>query len=503
MRQRFLTGSLFVIAVLLTVFLGHRWWTRLNQPTVLCPGCNVIIVDIDTFRADAFDCKGKPGDSGHPPNLCKFVKDAFKFENNFSQSHWTLPSMVSTHTGLYPPEHGVERMYEDVLHTSKQTAVELLQNNWYATFRLWYDGRHLISKYSNTDRGYGQFINSERFPVWNIELRKMKLLDSPFYALFYFGGLHSPYTLDKDNKFIFAYNRNPFFPITKEEFSEEIDKFVENNYNQIFLNGVKGVPKKHIADFLYSIQWNKDMIKKYLINDWSTTYYTKIISPIYQQAIVKDVKVAEKIHDVYNANVKEVDNDFSLFLNELKQLGLEENTVIVFMSDHGEGFNEHGYIDHKFSPGAQYNEFLHTPLYIYIPGIKGTVINEASQNIDIFPTIFEIVGIDSSTFDKWSHGKSLIPLMGNIRWWNFFQNRFAISFSRSLASIQNNRWKMILDVSGEDRIKIYDLRNDPGEKNNVASSSLPISYYLTRQLEQTFGFKFEGLGFDWEERFAK
>ena len=62
MRHKLLTGSLFVIATLLLFLLGHRWWERLNQPTVLCPGCNVVIVDLDTLRADAMDCKGKPGD---------------------------------------------------------------------------------------------------------------------------------------------------------------------------------------------------------------------------------------------------------------------------------------------------------------------------------------------------------------------------------------------------------------------------------------------------------
>ena len=315
--------------------------------------------------------------------------------------------------------------------------------------------------------------------------------------------MHSPYALDKNNQFILTQNRNPFFPITKEEFSEAIDKFVENNFNQIFLDSANNIPKNHISDFLYSIQWNGEMIKKYLVNDWSTTYYTKIISPIYQQAIVQDARVAERIHDVYNANVKEVDKDFGPFINELEQLGIEKNTVIVLMSDHGEGFNEHGYMDHKFSSGAQYNEFLHTPLYIYIPGIKGSLINKASQNIDIFPTIFEIIGIDSSIFDKGSHGKSLVPLMGKIWWRNFFQDRFAISFSRSLASIQNRRWKMIFDLSGEDALRIYDLRKDSEERKNIAPETLPISTYLTRKLEQIFGFRLKGLGFDWEEHFAK
>ena len=83
MRRHLANFLLLISAVLLTMFLVDRWWQRLSQQAVSCLGCNVIIIDIDTFRADAFDCKGKPGDSGYPSNLCEFVRDAFKFENNF------------------------------------------------------------------------------------------------------------------------------------------------------------------------------------------------------------------------------------------------------------------------------------------------------------------------------------------------------------------------------------------------------------------------------------
>ena len=158
MRKYLFTLLLLIFTALLVVFLLNRWWKRLIQPIVLCPGCNVVIVDLDTLRADAFDCKGKPGSSGHPPNLCEFVKDAFKFENNFSQSHWTFPSMVSTHTGLYPPEHGIP-YDEDALKEGILTMPEVLKRNNYQTVRAGYMGKTFtISKESNTDKGYDFFM---------------------------------------------------------------------------------------------------------------------------------------------------------------------------------------------------------------------------------------------------------------------------------------------------------------------------------------------------------
>ena len=107
------------------------------------------------------DCKGKPGDSGHPPNLCEFVKDSFKFENNFAQANWTLPSMVSTHTGLYPPEHRI--FYSDnVLSRNISTMPEVFQDNGYQTFRIGFMGKTFtISKESKTDRGYKIFLRQD------------------------------------------------------------------------------------------------------------------------------------------------------------------------------------------------------------------------------------------------------------------------------------------------------------------------------------------------------
>lgn len=502
MRHRFLTGSLFIIAVLMTVFLNHRWWKRLNQPAVLCPGCNVIIIDIDTFRADAFDCKGEPGDSGYPPNLCEFVKDAFKFENNFSQSYWTLPSMVSTHTGLYPPEHEIEKSL-NILSSDIPMMPEILQKNGYHTFRLGFmNNIFSISKEGNTDRGYELFVNSEKIQTWEIETKKMMLSRNPFYALFYFSGLHAPYILDDTNQIVASLVRNSFFPITDKEINNFITEFLIKNYDDIFTSQARFHKKSQIANFFFSLNDDNEKAKKYLKNDWDTIY-NKFFLLTYENAVDQDSRAAEIMHFVYNVNVKKIDTEFGLFIDGLKQLGVLENSVIVFMSEHGEAFNEHGFIEHIQSPGSLYNELLHVPLYILIPGIRGKEIKKVTQNIDIFPTLFEIIGIglDDSVLTETNHGKSLVPLINERKWWSNLQDRFAISFSDSLVSIQNNKWKMIADLSDTSRLEVYDLKKDPQEKINISSSTSTIATRLMTKLELTFGFNLSGLGLSWKDRF--
>lgn len=475
-------GGLFTIAVLLTGFLSNRWWKRLNQPTVLCPGCNVIIIDIDTFRADAFDCKGKPGDSGYPPNLCEFVKDAFKFENNFSQYYWTRPSMVSTHTGLYPPEHGVDGYSEGyILPSNILTAPEVFQRNGYSTLRAGQMGdSYTISNESRTDRGYDLFYNDndKEFKYGPLLINSMDFSVSPVYSFFYFGSLHSPYLLNPDNPVISSINRDPFFPITKEE--------MDKSFEEYLLNVFPGLAKRKVS-----------------FSDVFVKIYSRFVLSTYNTAIEKNASVANNIQLVYEANIKEFDKDIEIYLKSLEQLKEQGNSVIIFMSDHGEAFYEHGYFEHVTSPGSQYNEFIYVPLYIYVPGIKGRIISQISSNIDIFPTIFEIIGIDDSALINQGHGRSLVSLMDRRRLWGNLQDRFAISFSNSVVSIQNAKSKMIIDILNENRVEIYDLAKDPGEKNNIESNSESIKKYFMRQLKLVFGFNFKGLGLNWRERFGK
>lgn len=516
MRQRLFIGSLFVFVTFLAFFLGHRWWERLNQPTVLCPGCNVIIIDIDTFRADAFDCKGKPGDSGYPPNLCEFVKDAFKFENNFSQSHWTLPSSVSTHTGLYPPEHGIEQ-YGDILPAdSKDSKMvilpEVFLKNGYKSFIIGYNGKHYISNHSNMNRGYESVINSEDMTIWKNEAIKMNLSNSQFYTLFYSSALHAPYKLDDSNPLILDSSQQSIFPITQEEIDRYINDELITGRQKIFSENIPAVPKERLIDFFYSLRndENKENIflkdskgktKDRSIDKWSSIYFS-MIHNMYLNKIKSSPDSAADLLKIYNAKVQEVDNDMGLFLNDLRKSEFFNNTVFVFMSDHGEAFFEHGTIDHDNSLSSQYNELIHVPLYIYVPGTRGRTIRSVTQNIDIFPTLFEIVGFDDFASIGVNHGKSLVPLMDGKRWWSNLQKRFAISFSGSLLSIQDNKWKMIADLCDDGRLEVYDLENDPKEKKNLAKSVTGVSRVLMDRLEETLGFSLKGLGINWKDRFG-
>ena len=111
---------------------------------------------------------------------------------------------------------------------------------------------------------------------------------------------------------------------------------------------------------------------------------------------------------LYDGEVRFNDYWFAAFLERLDGLGLTDDTLIVFMSDHGEHLGEHGRWSHN-PPG--FIQVLHTPLIMVSPRRiqPGLVVDEIVQNVDIMPTILDLAGVDGGALLM--QGNSLLPLM--------------------------------------------------------------------------------------------
>lgn len=153
-------------------------------------------------------------------------------------------------------------------------------------------------------------------------------------------------------------------------------------------------------------------------------------------------------------------------LKALKDLGLDNETVIIFTSDHGDAAGSHGLLDKHY---VMYNEEVHVPLVIKWPGVvkpgsrcEKFVIN----SLDLSATIPQIAGFN---FNQ-STGISIIPLLkeGNPENWrkyafsNYKGQQFGLSVQRM---IRNKRWKYIWNLT--DTNELYDLKNDPSKMKNL------------------------------------
>ena len=197
-----------------------------------------------------------------------------------------------------------------------------------------------------------------------------------------------------------------------------------------------------------------------------------------------------------------IDDGVGRILEALRQRGLEENTIIVFTSDHGELLGDHGLL-HKGPPA--YRQLREVPFIIKGPGIpRGQDISCMTSHIDLMPTLLDIAGIDivKSKFD----GQSLMPLFsgsnGCLR--NFV---FAEYHPRSPAiqlynqSVQSRKWRLTVYPEKPEWGELFDLGEDPFEHNNLFSE--PEYTHTVRELKHTIDNYFPSRPKVTTERIAK
>ncbi|HSE42684.1 MAG TPA: sulfatase, partial [Acidobacteriota bacterium] len=172
------------------------------------------------------------------------------------------------------------------------------------------------------------------------------------------------------------------------------------------------------------------------------------------------------IRSLYSAEVNYIDEFLRELFQKVKDLGIYDNTLIVFLSDHGESLGERGYVGHT----QLYNVQLHVPLIMHIPGFTTKRISAPIESIDVMPTIFELSGIKNSSF--LFQGKSLMPLVRNPAIYD--KERARISEAAGRVRVQIGDLAVIFKSDKNDDEQLYDVKNDPEEVENIAEQNPEI-----------------------------
>ncbi|MFW9882255.1 MAG: sulfatase, partial [Candidatus Thorarchaeota archaeon] len=161
---------------------------------------------------------------------------------------------------------------------------------------------------------------------------------------------------------------------------------------------------------------------------------------------------------------------------------LSNNTIIIFTSDHGEEFFEHGAHSHW----RLYDEHIHVPLIIMLPEKINKKIKEEVRLIDLTPTILDILNIKYDPVNYQFQGVSLIPLLKNkdIDLDIYSETSFPIYSFNSYSLVMKDNWKYIFSnltnsklkyLYGQDIAKeLFDLSEDPKEKLNLFNTNHSI-----------------------------
>jgi iduronate 2-sulfatase len=170
--------------------------------------------------------------------------------------------------------------------------------------------------------------------------------------------------------------------------------------------------------------------------------------------------------EAYYASVSYMDAQVGRVLNELEDLGLKDNTIVVFSSDHGYLLGHHN----KFQKQHLFEEATRVPFLLRVPWLQdqhGKVVSQITELVDLYPTLAELAKLEAPAHLQGDSLVSLLEDVDNSSWPK--QDAFTISRSGG-ESLRNAKWRYTHWGFGDRGQELYDLEEDPGEFTNLALS---------------------------------
>jgi arylsulfatase A-like enzyme len=387
---------------------------------------NIILYLVDTLRSDRVGVYGHDGKL--TPAIDEFARQAVVFEDSVAQSPWTRPSVASIFTGLDPYQHTVNNR-DDALSEQAVTMAELLAGAGYTTASFISNGN--VGVTYGFDQGFEIFSNAGKGSNYSDQLNEnlFPFLDSSHTSQPFFLNIH---TLD------------PHAPYTPPD-----------DYRQMF--AVSGFdPKKGEQDFLRPLKRKRRKMTR--------------------QGLPLDEELSAGIISLYEAEVAFNDRSFGRFIDKLKELDLYDDSLIIFLADHGEEFWEHGDWAHGHT---LYYEVINVPLIIKAPNqTEADRASELVQHIDIFSTVLDYAGVTysgnvrgRSLRERIEQGTQVPP-----------QPVFATVDldGRTGVSVTNEDWKLIVPRSRPvgTRPMLFNRLDDPEERHDLAGERPIITGYM-------------------------
>ena len=436
-RSRSSHCSLFPAVV--TIFLLNSIFMPADISAQSSSKLNIILISEDQLAAGNVSCYGYPRTT--TPNLDMMAGEGVLFENFYASGSWTTPSYCSIMTGLYPSRHRMTmfvRPGAPLLDPKLPLLAEQFAQAGYTTVAF------------NNNGNAGEFILGRGFKE------------------FYQGQRVSENITERESADMMDYRA----PGTNEKIFQWLNK---NRLTPFFMFILYFEPHSP-----YDPPPEHDVFKSDAYPDQLHLGYDPDKGKLLRWANAGDSKAVQRLIDLYDGKVHFIDHHFGNLMRKLESLGLEKNTVVILLSDHGELLYSHRDVltfDHR----SLYDTNIKVPLVVKGPGIPaGRRIREMASLIDIAPTVLDIAGLPPMDGVQ---GKSLLPL---IRGDNSRINEYIFSeqdVSEPMRSVRDGRYKLIYHLrSGEKQL--FDYIKDPGELHDIAGWYPGIASQMFRVLEK-------------------
>lgn len=363
-------------------------------PSAAGPSPDVFLFVIDTLRAVSLEPYGAA--PGRSPFVAELAKRGVVFTRAFSTSSWTVPAMNSIITGLYPREHGVDRggvgqggvVGQRVLPERAVTLAERLGAAGYATFGVC-TNQHLHPRFGFA-QGFDEFVGEGflklPFPDLAVDslAERVRAADPAFAWLLYFDP-HHPYRTNP-----------PWF--------ERWNTSGFENWNALTLDAASRIHRaaSGLADDApippaEAVAVHRRARLMTLLDP------RDLIRVARQGGAGVANRYLEFMRAAYDSEVARFDESLR---RNFERLGVGDDDLVILTADHGEEFDDHGSIGHRFR-GSLYQELVHVPLLVLLPGREhaGEVVSAPVSLVDIMPTILEAAGapVDEAGHSGTSH----------------------------------------------------------------------------------------------------
>ena len=431
---------------------------------------NVLVLNSDSFRWDNLAVHG--GAHAHTPNIDALAECSVVFENAYTGSYPTLPHRTDSFLGTY----AFPNLGWGPLDREAPTLAEVISNSGADTF-LEIDCPHMVKQGNWYERGFGAWrwvrgqendplapralvekmpvpgdAKKYRQPVWPVQQHQANQIvrgrkrdeDYSMAAVARYAIEDLRYMKDKQF-FMWVDMFDPHEPFDPPQ-----------HYFDMYYPGFKGV--------LYTV-------------------------PVYGKCNCYSPAELKAIRAAYLGEATMVDHWIGYVLKQLKKLGLDENTVIVFTSDHGLCYGDHGYTGKNFAP--LYGNVARIPLLISTPGMrakrKSRRVKELVQPVDLMPTILDAMGIKPPKNWKGA-GVSLVPFLNG----KTVKTRGA-AFSGQYPSppnpntpgshlrVSTREWALIYPPcigTRRDKPMLFNIKKDPGETKDVLKQNIKVAKNL-------------------------
>lgn len=386
---------------------------------------NLILITIDTLRADHLGCYGYFRDTS--PAIDKLAAESILFERCIVPMATTLPSHTSLLTATYPIEHGVlanvkRGGYKFTPSPRLQSYAEIARKAGYTTAA--FVSAAPLNEETGIAAGFDHYDQPEK-----LERIAAETNEQVFAWL-------------KNRKagpfFLWIHYYDPHFPYAPPE-----------PYNALYEED----------DALDRYMTERRFARKIELPSGSTLPISRMVNN-------------------YDGEIRYLDDQLDLLFAELKREKLWDRSALVFTSDHGEGVGQHGRTGHSFT----WTEQLHAPLLIRLPGEQGRRIPQVMSLVDLLPTLLALLPtLPQGDFAAQASGRSVVnddfvplPVLSQDCEIQRHDHQPA-NYTLTTAT-----WKLVHEPEGVDRL--YDLSEDPFELTDAAADHPDILADLMHQL---------------------